>query len=70
MPIAGEKKTKTLYITDYKTLMNFRDKFKDEFALGNANSCVVFLDFEWIYNGYNKQYWRLTNQLSTIMEND
>ncbi|GEM_PF-3132476 len=126
MPTVGEIKTKTCYITDYPTLMSFRDKFKnapsdtkvffqiikamvgyipyvsdlvnilelscdlgpaaiqnysnyayytlvdacDKFALGQANSCVVFLDFKWVYNGYNKQYWQLTNKLTTIMGND
>jgi len=36
-------------------------------AEGRAHDVVMFQDFVWIYEGKNKQYWRLTGKLSVIL---
>ncbi|HAG42951.1 MAG TPA: hypothetical protein DCL31_05685 [Clostridium sp.] len=37
-------------------------------ANGEANSVSIFQDFVWVYQGKNKQYWKLTGRLTTILD--
>lgn len=47
----------------YETL----DSAYSAIAEGRAHDVVMFQDFVWIYEGKNKQYWRLTGKLSVIL---